>query len=179
MKKLREIVEKNETVLYKTTEPEAPKPKNWVQSFFGSMYGTNRQVSSVTPLPQFDKSQSAMPDMDAMVKQETPSAPKNTMPSQTGVAKANIPVGSLPKQKEPEPKVTARPVVSQTGFPAAEKTKAPIPKAKPEQSEIVIQPKQKIWDIAGGDPKRVKEILKLNPGLNPNKMKVGYKLKLK
>lgn len=78
-----------------------------------------------------------------------------------------------------EPKVAAKPVVSQTGFPAAKKLKAPIPKAKPEQSEITIQPKQKIWDIAGGDPKRVKEILKLNPGLNPKKMPIGYKLKLK
>lgn len=78
-----------------------------------------------------------------------------------------------------EPKVAARPVVTQTGYPAAEKPKAPIPKVKPEQSEITIQPKQKIWDIAGGDPNRVKEILKLNPGLNPKKIPIGYKLKLK
>lgn len=98
-----------------------------------------------------------------------------------GFEKVNADLEKLnkPAAKKPESTVASRPVVSQTGFPAAEKPKAPIPKAKPEQSEITIQPKQKIWDIAGGDPNRVKEILKLNPGLNPKKMKVGYKLKLK
>ena len=83
-----------------------------------------------------------------------------------------------PAKKSIQPKVGSL-AVKQTGYPAAEKPKAPIPKAKPEQSEITIQKGQKIWDIAGGDPKRVKRILDLNPDLNPNKIPIGYKLKLK
>jgi hypothetical protein len=90
----------------------------------------------------------------------------------TGISKATNPVKS-----KLEPKVGAL-VAPQSGYPAAEKPKAPIPKAR-EQDTLVIKDKDKIWNIAGGDPKRVKEILKLNPGLNPNKMPVGYKLKLK
>lgn len=181
MKKLRDILEKNETVIYKTPERTAPPPKNWVQSMFRVIAGEPKPepVRPVQPLPQFDKNQSAMPDMDTMVKQETPSTTKKTIPNQTGVDRANILVGSFPKQQSPEPKVAARPVVPQSGFPAAEKPKAPIPTAKPEQSEVTLKKGQTIWDVASGDPKEAKRIMKLNQIRDPKKISVGFKLKLK
>lgn len=79
----------------------------------------------VQPLKQFDKTQSAMPDMDAMVGQEkatsaaasaakaaaqgttaftgmpTRTAPLKTIPANTGAARANTPVGSMPAAKIP------------------------------------------------------------------------------
>jgi hypothetical protein len=79
----------------------------------------------VQPLKQFDKTQSAMPDMDAMVGQEkatsaaasaakaaaqgttaftgmpTRTAPLKTIPANTGAARANAPVGSMPAAKIP------------------------------------------------------------------------------
>lgn len=172
MKKLRDILEKNETVVYKTPERKAPPSKNWVQSMFSTIAGEPK-TEYVKPLPQFDKTQSAMPDMDAMVAKERQAEPAKI--SDTGIKKTTT---AFTPANKPEPKVASL-VVPQSGYPAAEKPKAPIPKEKPEQSEITVQKGQKIWDIAGGDPKRVKEILKLNPELNPNKMPIGYKLKLK
>ena len=175
MKKLRDILEKNETVVYKTPERKAPPPKNLVQSMFSTIAGEPgpESVKPVQPLPQFDKNQSAMPDMDAMVSKEKQVDPVKM--SDAGIKKTTTAFTPTAKL---EPKVASL-VVPQSGYPAAEKPKAPIPKAKPEQSEITIQKGQKIWDIAGGDPKRVKRILDLNPDLNPNKIPIGYKLKLK
>lgn len=96
----------------------------------------------------------------------------------------NKQLAPVSNEKAPVEKTKLKPkvgslVAPHSGYPAAEKPKAPIVKEPPEQSEITIQKGQKIWSIANGDPKRVKEILKLNPGLNPNKMPIGYKLKLK
>jgi LysM repeat protein len=93
--------------------------------------------------------------MDASLKKSIPSS----------VSKLEPKVGSL--------------VATQSGYPAAEKPKAPIPTPKPPQDVRVVSKGDTLWDIAGGDPKEVKRLKQLNPGLNPSKMPVGYKLKLK
>jgi len=94
-------------------------------------------------------------------KMDTP--PQKSIPS--SVSKLEPKVGSL--------------VATQSGYPAAEKPKAPIPTPKPPQDVRVVSRGDTLWDIAGGDPKEVKRLKQLNPGLNPSKMPVGYKLKLK
>ena len=94
-------------------------------------------------------------------KMDTP--PQKSIPS--SVSKLEPKVGSL--------------VATQSGYPAAEKPKAPIPTPKPPQDVRVVSKGDTLWDIAGGDPKEVKRLRQLNPKLNPSKMPVGYKLKLK
>lgn len=95
------------TTVYKAPEPKVPEPKNWVQSMFRTIVGKPKPepVKPVQPLPQFDKTQSVMPDMDTMTAREKPV--KSLKPK----------VGSL--------------TVKQTGYPAAKKQDAPIPKARP------------------------------------------------
>ena len=172
MKKLRDILEKNETVVYKTPERTPPPAKNWVQSMFRGLYGEPKaEVKPVTPLPQFDKAQSAMPDMDTMVGSERQKT--ETKIGDTGIRK---PTSSF--VSKPEPKVGSL-VAPQSGYPAAEKLKAPIPKPKPEQEVKIVSKGDTLWDIAGGDPKEVKRLRQLNPKLTPSKMPIGYKLKLK
>jgi hypothetical protein len=107
------------------------QPKGMQQWLYGTgqkqdpLTGVTPSVKPVTPTAQFDKTQSAMPDMDAMVGQEkaasaaasaakaaaqgttaftgmpTRTAPLKAIPANTGAAKANIPVGSMPAAKIP------------------------------------------------------------------------------
>jgi hypothetical protein len=170
MKRLRDILEKNETVIYKTPERAAPAPKNWVQSMFKITAG-EPAPEPVKPLPQFDKTQSAMPDMDTMVAKEK----QPVKISDAGIKKTTT---AFTPTIKPEPKVASL-VAPQSGYPAAEKPKAPIPKPKPELDVKVIGKGDTLWRISGGDPDKVKKLKKLNPNLDPNKMPIGYKLKLK
>jgi len=116
------------------------------------------------------KSKQYQKEIDAMTPGITTTLDKNLTPAsnkKTPVEKTklNPQVGSL--------------VAPQSGYPAAEKPKIPIPKPKPEFDIKVVGKGDTLWDIAGGDPDKVKKLKKLNPELDPNKMPIGYKLKLK
>ena len=128
----------NTTTAFKIPGSTPAQPKGIQQWLYGtgqkqtSTGVTPPPIKPVTPTPQFDKNQSAMPDMDAMVGQEkataanaqgtkaftgmptkaapsniqgtkaftgmpTRSAPTPTIPSNTGVGRANTPIGSMPK----------------------------------------------------------------------------------
>jgi hypothetical protein len=116
------------------------------------------------------KSKQYQKEIDAMTPGITATLDKNLTPAsnkKTPVEKTklNPQVGSL--------------VAPQSGYPAAEKPKIPIPKPKPELDVKVVGKGDTLWRIAGGDPDKVKKLKELNPNLNPNKMPIGYKLKLK
>jgi hypothetical protein len=176
MKKLRDILEQNYTL-----QQNVERLKNMRSN-------TDAFLSGKIGLKDLDKSYgtsdkpviNAPSSVDLTGSRYDLGGGKSTFDAETpkakigdiGISKATNPVNT-----KLEPKVGSL-VAPQSGYPAAEKPKAPIPKAR-EQDTLVIKDKDKIWNIAGGDPKRVKEILKLNPGLNPNKIPIGYKLKLK
>lgn len=143
------------TTAYKVSEPKAPEPKNWVQSMFKTISGEPKPepVKSVQPLPQFDKTQSAMPDMDAMISQE----------KKTPVKKLEPKVGSL--------------AVKQTGYPAAKK-----PNLAPAESQRASSGgSYKIQ--AGDNPSKIaknlgitlKDLEAKNPGIlkRAKRLKIG------
>lgn len=112
----------NTTTVFK--DPGSDAAGSGYNALYGKPVTPPDQVKPVTPLPKSDLSVSQMPDMDAMVGQQkaaaanaqgtsaftgmptrsAPPAPRisvPTIPANTGTAKANTPVGSMPAAKIP------------------------------------------------------------------------------
>ena len=172
------------------------------------LYGTGQKQSStgsstvkpVTPLPQFDKTQSAMPDMDAMVSREkatiSPTSPLvgkdpavakalaaqgfnpagqrvTNIPNQTGAAKANIPVGSMPSAKMPS-------IPATTG---AAKANIPVG-SMPASTGYTVKAGDNLSKILTGKgmaatPDNLAKIAKLSGIKDPNMIKPGQTIKFK
>jgi hypothetical protein len=173
MKRLRDILEKNETVIYKTPERAAPPPKNWVQSMFKITAG-EPVPEPVKPLPQFDKTQSAMPDMDTMVAKEK----QPVKISDAGVRKTT---NAFTSTINPEPKVASL-VAPQSGYPAANKTTlAPAENQKASSGKLYkIQDKDNPTKIAKKLGISLDDLEKKNPGLikRAKRLKIGDSLNI-
>jgi len=68
---------------------------------------------------------------------------------------------------------TATPVVKET--PKQET----VPQTSPvSDNEYTIQSGENLWKLTKGDPAKIKQIQTANPGLDPNKLSVGQKIKI-
>lgn len=77
---------------------------------------------------------------------------------------------STPQQPPPSTPVSAAPATSK---PVA----APVPKA-PTQKEYTIQSGDTLWAITKGDQKKIDKIVAANPGMSPDRIKPGQKIKI-
>lgn len=187
---------------YKIPGSTPAQPQGMQQWLYGTGQNQNPTGSStvkpVTAMPQFDKTQSAMPDMDAMVSREkatvSPTSPLvgkdpavanalgkagfnaagqrvTNIPSQTGAAKANIPVGSMPAAKMPS-------IPTNTG---AAKANIPVG-SMPASTGYTVKAGDNLSNILKGKgmaptPDNIAKIAKLSGIANPNMIKPGQTIK--
>ena len=178
------------------------QPKGMQQWLYGTGQNQNPSGSStvkpVTPMPQFDKTQSAMPDMDAMVSREkatvTPTAPMiskdpavakalaakgfdpsgkkiTAIPNQAGAARANIPVGSMPGAKIPS--IPANTGAARANIPAG---------SMPASTGYTVKAGDNLSKILTGKgmaatPDNIAKIAKLSGIKDPNMIKPGQTIK--
>lgn len=192
----------NTSTVFKIPGSTPAQPKGMQQWLYGTGQNQNPTGSStvkpVTPLPQFDKTQSAMPDMDAMVSREkatvSPTAPLvgkdpavvkalaakgfnaagqrvTNIPSQTGAARANIPTGSMPAAKIPS-------IPANTG---AAKVNIPVG-SMPASTGYTVKAGDNLSKILTGKgmaatPANIAKIAKLSGIKDPNMIKPGQTIK--
>jgi hypothetical protein len=190
------------STVFKAPGTTPAQPKGMQQWLYGTGQNQNPTGSStvkpVTPTQQFDKTQSAMPDMDAMVGQEkakvTPTAPLvgkdpavanalgkagfnaagqrvTNIPSQTGAARANIPTGSMPAAKMPS-------IPAGTG---AAKANIPVG-SMPASTGYTVKAGDNLSKILTGKgmaatPANIAKIAKLSGIKDPNMIKPGQTIK--
>jgi hypothetical protein len=195
----------NTSTVFKIPGSTPAQPKGMQQWLYGT--GQNQtpstpaapsQVKPATPTAQFDKTQSAMPDMDAMVGQEkakvTPTAPLigkdpavakalaakgfdptgkkiTAIPAQAGAARANIPTGSMPAAKMPS-------IPTNTG---AAKANIPVG-SMPASTGYTVKAGDNLTNILKGKgmaptPDNIAKIAKLSGIANPNMIKPGQTIK--
>ncbi len=85
------------------------------------------------------------------------------------------------KTTEPPPDRTMEELAPPTPTDDGGSVDNPPPLPPPIDTTYTIQKGDTLWSIARarlGDGKRYKEIMELNPGLDPNKLKIGTVIKL-
>jgi nucleoid-associated protein YgaU len=71
---------------------------------------------------------------------------------------------------------TTNPTQVPTTTPVVKET---VPQTPPvSDNEYTIQSGETLWKLTKGDPAKIKQIQTANPGLDPNKLSVGQKIKI-
>lgn len=105
-------------------------------------------------------------------------APAHSSPLSTPPAQAAAPADPMP---EPAPAPAAQPAPAPAPAPVAAAPKPVEPAAGQAGGTWTVQKGDTLYSISRavyGSDKKVKDIVAANPGLTPNKIKVGQKIKL-
>lgn len=104
-----------------------------------------------------------------------------------GISDSDSPFGSVdttpgPFSENPPPTKpqTEEDFKKSFGGPGTLKSDSEVFKDEPAtQKTHVVQKGDTLWDIAGKNPERVNELMRLNQGINPKKLQIGQRVRIK
>jgi LysM repeat protein len=103
-------------------------------------------------------------------------APENDETTKSGkVVKGDPEYYKIVRKKYEEYFASKKPTPTVTAEPKPEPSTNT--ETTPPNNEYTIAPGDTFWDLGGGTPAGVKKLQDLNPGVNPNKIKPGQKIK--